>query len=573
MTMTIMEWSDIISQVNQILVFRRSSFVELLGAILSGAFACGGCFGFLPMALAAVALIDSIRVGAGWYWILIILGLPVVGPIAYFVVVHSALLGSRSASLMSHSPARRLPARRRIKALQVQLGHWRGPGVLAEAGEELLVLGKAKEAERHFREALENGAAIEDVHFGLAQALQAQDRFAEAVPYLEALVAAEPDSRLGEGPLALARCLDESGRREEAEPVLRRVLERRTVIEAQVRLARILLHQGKKEEAGPLLAEVASDAQSLPSYLKRRHRGWLRAARSLRAGTSLPKPRIDGAITPRERLQVAGVAVGAVAVLLIAAAYLFTTGYGAMRMQGTVQRYEEAQKLRDQLDALDRTHRWAHGDDLALVDLTAADVDRYLRVRRGLEPSLREIARREAAYRQEMKTAESSPGFGTIVAASSASERWMENETAFLRSLVAELEREEMGPHELGSFLALVEWRFLRRSEALVFGLPEYERPDWVRAKQALAYRVEDLEEGGAEMERWAREQRKQQARLKAKSEALEKEARAAVALSPASQTLLESRRAELQAFDPGSLERILRGLDSTLGTGTDWME
>src|SRR6185436_1113837 len=365
--------------------------------------------------------------GAGWYWCLIILGMPVVGPIAYFVVVRSALLGSRGASFMSHSSARRLQARRRLKALQVQLGHWRGPGVLVEAGEELLVLAKNKEAEAHFREAIENGAAVEDVNYGLAQALQAQGRFAEAVPFLEKLVAIEPDSRLGEGPLALARCLDESGRREEAEPVLRRVLQRRTVVEAQVRLARILLHQGKKEEAAPLLAEVALDAKTLPSYLKRRHRGWLRAARGLRPGTALPRPRVDGAISGRERLQIAGAAVGAVLVLLLVAMYFVAT-YGPRRqMQETARLYAEHQKLLGQLDALDRAHPWTRGDDLARVDLTAGDVDRYLRVRRGLEPALREVARQQAAIRKEMGTA-GEPGIGTVLAASSVTSRWQESE-------------------------------------------------------------------------------------------------------------------------------------------------
>lgn len=250
-----------------------------------------GCFGFLPMILTAVALIDSIRLGAPWYWCLIILGLPVVGPLLYFVVVRSTLVGSGGATFLSHSASRRFQARRHLQALRVQLGHWRGPGVLTEAGEELLVLGKVKEAEAHFREALDNGAAVEDVAFGLAQALQAQDRFGDAVPYLEQLVAAEPDARLGEGPLALARCLDESGRSGEAVPVLRRVLERRTVIEAQVRLARILLQQGKQEEAAPLLAEVAADAKVIPPYLERRNRGWIRAARGLRPDTKLPRPR------------------------------------------------------------------------------------------------------------------------------------------------------------------------------------------------------------------------------------------------------------------------------------------
>jgi len=545
--------------------------VELLGPVLASVFACSGCFGFVPLILAAVALIDSIRLGAGWYWCLIILGLPVVGPIAYFVVVRSPMLGSRGASFMSHSTARRLQARRHLKALQVQLGHWRGPGVLAEAAEELLVLGKNKEAEQHFREAIENGASVEDVNFGLAQVLQAQGRFAEAVPYLEKLVAAEPDARLGEGPLALARCLDESGRRDEAEPVLRRVLERRTVIEAQVRLARILLHKGEKEEAGRLLAEIAADARLLPSYLKRRHRAWLRAARSLKPGTSLPRPRVDGAITTRDRLQIAGVAVGALLVLLLAAGYMVMTGYGSFQSQGAMRNYEESERLRDQLDQLDQTHWWTRGDDLALVELTGLDVDRYLRVRRGLEPAVREIARQQAVFAQERKAAESGPGFGTILNASSTSARWLESENAFLRSLAAELDREKMGPQELKNLIALIDWRFLRHPEALAFGLPEYRRADWVTAQQALSY---PLPEGsGGEMERWLREQRKQRALLQAKVDALEKEANAAVSLSPATQDLLAGRRAELAAFDPAALDRILHGLDATLAGEGPWEE
>jgi hypothetical protein len=572
MTMTTIVRGDTIRfQSHPNSIFRRSSFVELLGAISASLFACGGCFGFLPMILAAVALIDSIRTGAGWYWCLIILGLPVAGPIAYFIVVRSPWLGSRGASFMSHSSARRLQARRHLKALQVQLGHWRGPGVLAEAGEELLVLGKTKEAEQHFREALDNGAAIEDVHFGLAQALQAQGRFADAVPYLETLVAAEPDSRLGEGPLALARCLDESGRREEAEPVLRRVLERRTIIEAQVRLARILLQKGDKPAAGPLLAEIAADAKTLPPYLKRRHRGWLRAARQLKPGTSLPRPRVDGAITARDRLQIAGVAAGALLVLAIAATYLISAGSGFSEGKEITRRYEEVQRLQDQIDTLDRTHGWPRGDDLALVDLTGADLDRYLRVRRGLEPALREAARQKAAIQRETEAAESSPGFGQALAGSSATARWIDSETAFLRSLAAELERETMGPRELGNLIALVEWRFLRRPDAMVYGLPEFQRGDWVSARQALSY---PLPEGaGAEMERWLREQRKQRARLQAKTASLEKEANAAIALSPATQALLESRRAELAAFDPANLDRLLRGLDTSLGMESPWEE
>ena len=250
--------------------------------------------GFLGTVISLVALIDAIRVRADWYWFLIIFSFPVVGPIAYFIVVRSPLLGAGSFSMMSPAAARRLQARKRLRQLQIQLAHWRGPAVLAEAGEELVVLGKPKEAEKLLRESRENGGAVEDVNLPLAQALEMQGRWDEAVPLLADLVAAEPDARLGQGPLHLGRVLDEAGRKDEAAEVLCKVLDRRTVIEAQVLLARILLYQGRNEEAGKLRAEVIADSKLLPRYLKRQHRAWIRAAARLKSGTArLPRPRFE----------------------------------------------------------------------------------------------------------------------------------------------------------------------------------------------------------------------------------------------------------------------------------------
>lgn len=267
----------------------------MLGHLFGGLLG-GGIFSALPTILALVAVVDCIRVGASWYWIWIILGFPVLGPLAYFVVVRSPAFAGSSSVLASPQVAQRRQARRRLRELQVQLAHWRGPGVLTEAGESLLTLGKVREAEAHFREAQQNGAAVEDVNFGLAQALEVQGRWAEAAALLEALVAVEPDSHLGEGPLHLGRALDESGRKEEAEAVLRKVLAKRTSIEAQVRLARLLSLKGQNEEAARLVAEVRTDAKLLPRYLKRRHGRWIRAARGLSGTTHLPRPKIEGAV-------------------------------------------------------------------------------------------------------------------------------------------------------------------------------------------------------------------------------------------------------------------------------------
>lgn len=250
-------------------------------------------------------------------WIVALVAFPMLGAASYFVVVRSGWLGDGRMT-MSPAAARRLQARRRLRELNVQLTHWRGPAILAEAGEELLVLGKYDEAEKHFLEAQEQGAGIDEVNFGLAQTLQMQGRFAEAVPLLDELLKEKPDAYLGRALLQLGRSLDESGQKDRAEQVLRQVLERRTIIEAQVRLARLLLAKGAKEDAQRLLNEVKVDAANLPRYLRREHRSWIWTARSLRSGSArLPRPYVEGGERPGRRLQLALTAAAAVIVVIM----------------------------------------------------------------------------------------------------------------------------------------------------------------------------------------------------------------------------------------------------------------
>jgi hypothetical protein len=281
-----------------------------------------GIFGFLPLAIAVLAIVDVLRVGADWYWIWIIMAFPMVGAVAYFVVVRSGWMGGRGFAAASPRTARRLQATRRLREIDVQLTHWRGPAILAESGEELLVLGKYKEAEKRFLEARENGAGIEDVNFGLAQVFQMQGRFADAVPLLDELVHDKPDANMGRALLQLGRSLDESGEKDRAEQILRQVLERRPIVEAQVRLARLLLARGEKEEARSLLDEVRVDAANMPRYLRREHRAWIWTARSLRSGSArLPRPYVEGGEKPGRRLRLALAAAGALALLLLFGMY------------------------------------------------------------------------------------------------------------------------------------------------------------------------------------------------------------------------------------------------------------
>ncbi|HKI06568.1 MAG TPA: tetratricopeptide repeat protein [Thermoanaerobaculia bacterium] len=512
-----------------------------------------GCFGFIPMVFMAAALIDAFRVRADWYWYMIILGFPIVGSIAYFVVVRSPLLGARNASMMSPVAARRLQARRRLRQLQIQLSHWRGPAVLAEAGEELVVLGKPQEAEKLLRESRENGGAVEDVNLPLAQALEMQGRWAEAVPLLEELCKAEPDARLGEGPLNLGRCLDEAGRKAEAAAVLRKVLERRTVIEAQVRLARILLAEGRKEEARQLLAEVLADAKLLPRYLKREHGAWIRAAARLKSGAErLPRPRFEGSQPPGYRLRIVLGAAAALVALALIAGYAWTVQ--SFNGPSAVETGQKREAVFNKMADLDRRYPWTEGDDLAKVDLQPADLDRYLAARRNLEPALREVAEQWRRRNESLRT-------GNVFAMSNGDERWKPTEVAFLQSLCRELERQKLGPRRFENLTNLAEWRFLRRPEALIFGLPEFHRADWVRDRASLDQDLDPRmpeQPASREREQWRR-------RMAAKIADYERQAAEATGVSPATRALFESRRADLERLNPGDGWYLMRALDSSV--------
>ena len=529
--------------------------------LLFGLFSLG-IFSILPWIIALVAIVDCVRLGAPWYWIWVILAFPMIGAAAYFVVVRTSWMGGRRAALSPHA-ARRLHARRRLREINVQLSHWRGPAVLAEAGEEMLVLGKHKEAEKHFLEARENGAGADDVNFGLAQTYQMQGRFADAVPLLEELVQARPDAYLGRAMLQLGRSLDESGQKERAEKVLREILERRTIIEAQVRLARLLLAKGEKGEAERLLQEVKADAANLPRYLRCEHRSWIWTARALRSGSArLPRPYVEGGEKPGRRLRLALTAVAAVLVVGLVAVY----GVRQARMQmGTQELIDSSRRinlLRTEIEGFDKRHPWTRGNDLAKLDLTAADLDRYLRVRLELEPAAQqaERQRREIRKRMEEWYEGTDDGFAQALNPSSPFVDEYAADASFLQAVRDALDRERMSPRELMDLLAVAEWRYQRRPEAVSLGLPDFHRGDWLQARV--------LSETGAEASgnaQYDRQQERAVRQARAKLASFEQQAAASAALSPATKALLDDRRAEMERFDPKGLPVLLEAIDPAM--------
>ena len=121
-----------------------------------------------------------------------------------------------------------------------------------------------------------------------------------------------------------------------------------------------------------------------------------------------------------------------------------------------------------------------------------------------------------------------------------------------------------MGPRELESLTNLVEWRFLRRPEAMIFGVPEFHRQDWMASRAMLqsgAAYMEASDDPGTR--RWRQQ-------TEAKLADYERQAGAALEISPATRALLESRRADLERLSPGEAGYLIHGLDPMLAW-TEW--
>lgn len=296
-----------------------------LGAthLLFGLFSLG--YAILPTLVTIAAIVDVIRVGADWYWIPVILIFPLFGAVAYFVARGSGVRGGH----VSFTAMTIKQARRALRDRQAQLLHWRGAGPLVEAGEALLTLGRYREAEAYLREAIDKRAPVGETHLPLALALESQSRYADAVPMLEELCAKDRDHKFGQAQLCLARCLDESGRRDEAKRVLLELTERRSTIEARVRLARILVLEGHAPEATTMMNQLRAEVATLPRYLRRQNGRWIRAARRVgRGATRLPRPGKAGVADSRRR---ALLALAVAAALIVAALLgLYVLGSGTL---------------------------------------------------------------------------------------------------------------------------------------------------------------------------------------------------------------------------------------------------
>ncbi len=234
----------------------------------------------LTVALQVIAVVHLFRTGRNMTWLFLIILVPMVGCLAYFIIEVLPSLGQ--------NPAARKALRRAKQAIdpgrglrEGSLNYERSQNVdtASKLAGELTNAGRHDEAIRVCMEA-RTGLFEDDpkILLALARAQFAASRYAEVVATLDYLREKNPSFRSADGHLLYARALDECG-------ATARALEEYTALvhyypgaEARVRQAMLYKKLGDRARAGELFAALLKDARLAPKHFRRSEREWIELA-------------------------------------------------------------------------------------------------------------------------------------------------------------------------------------------------------------------------------------------------------------------------------------------------------
>jgi hypothetical protein len=218
-----------------------------------------------------------VRSGQERYWIYLIIALPGLGCLIYFLgIMLPELLGSHRGRRTLKRVHDRIDPERHLRALRDELEVCDSRITRMNLAEELLRLNLAEEAESHYQAALRGtDAQAPDILLGLAKARFAQGNAAGCKQTLEQLIANNPSYRSAEGHLLFARALDALEDNAKAEEEYRALVTYYSGPEAQYRYALLLRRLGRQQEALAQLQQIHNHARRSPKHYRNLHQQWL----------------------------------------------------------------------------------------------------------------------------------------------------------------------------------------------------------------------------------------------------------------------------------------------------------
>jgi len=245
----------------------------------------------MPLAFALVLLdvilvVHAAKTGRFSPWAYLILLLPGVGALAYVVVeLLPEWLGSVQGQKARKSVINTLDPEKQYRKFADDLAIIDTIANRVNLAEECLLLGKFEEARIHFENALSRPMGDEPNYaLGKAKAEFGLRRPQDAVGTLDGLRERWPDFQSADGHLLYARALEESGHEAAALDEYRVLVDYYPGAEARVRFGLLLQRTGRDDEARRLFADVLTQMQRAPKYVRKTQAEWIATAeRALRA--------------------------------------------------------------------------------------------------------------------------------------------------------------------------------------------------------------------------------------------------------------------------------------------------
>jgi hypothetical protein len=229
-------------------------------------------WGFL---LQGLAIVHFIRRRPDTYWFYVILFLGPVGAMVYLLVEALPDIGLVGQSFKV------FPRRKRIGQLEAIIRDNPSPGNYEELGDLYMDDGKIPQARAAFDRAIAARADTPDPFYRRGVCAIQMGDFAAAVPDLERVLAKQSDYDFQRAAGLLAHAYAQTGQKEKAESLFRRVTMTSTLSETYLNFADLLASQQRTDEAREWTQKVLDKKPTMPSYLRRRERPWFRRANEM----------------------------------------------------------------------------------------------------------------------------------------------------------------------------------------------------------------------------------------------------------------------------------------------------
>ncbi|NOR20010.1 MAG: tetratricopeptide repeat protein [Xanthomonadales bacterium] len=226
-------------------------------------------------------IIHVLKTGRSRYWIMMLIFMPMIGGIAYFVI---ELLPEFSGSMAGQRAVRNVKQTLNPGAdLRTNEAAWnQSPNVDngRRFAQSLMDTGKTTEAEDIIKQALKGLFSTEPTLLLLKAQLQFEaERTTEAITTLELLQKHNPDFRSAEGHLLYARALEAENRINDAVKEYSAVSGYFPGVEARYRLALSMAIAGNNTASKTELESILNDAKLAPPHFRKSQKTWLDAVK------------------------------------------------------------------------------------------------------------------------------------------------------------------------------------------------------------------------------------------------------------------------------------------------------